>query len=204
MQAEPPKPKEHPEISAQDPLWKLMCRCWDSQPAARPTISNVLEELWRDMDNKQSNPWSRPNLLSALDDNASDSSDADLDIGPQQGDILTSLTPDVVPLGGSYSPSQAAEMCDPAHEEVLVTAQKILKRLETSSKGVPVMGTYIEAIVEVGSTLIEIVQNMDRSGEIAERLERRIWKLAMLLEDLAEKSSKCLNDEIDIRITRVQ
>lgn len=113
-------------------------------------------------------------------------------------------------------------MCDPAHEGVLLTAQNILKRLEISSKGVPVMGTYIGAIVEVGSTLIEIVQvdsigllsllmslkllpqNMERSGEMAKRLECSIWKLAMLLEDLAEKSNKCLNDEIDIRVTRVQ
>ena len=41
---EPPIPKDHPNLSARDPLWKLMRRCWNHDPTARPTMQEVLRE----------------------------------------------------------------------------------------------------------------------------------------------------------------
>ncbi|KAG8935599.1 hypothetical protein FRC00_010797, partial [Tulasnella sp. 408] len=44
MQDEPPVPGDHPCLPAYDPLWKLMRRCWSSDPEARPTMQEVLQE----------------------------------------------------------------------------------------------------------------------------------------------------------------
>ncbi|KAG8901267.1 RHO1 GDP-GTP exchange protein 2 [Tulasnella sp. 408] len=52
----PPKPEDHPDLPAQDPLWDLMRRCWNPLPAARPTIYEVLIELREDIDHKEHNP----------------------------------------------------------------------------------------------------------------------------------------------------
>ncbi len=42
---EPPIPKDHPNLPARDPLWKLMRRCWNNDPASRPTMQEVLREV---------------------------------------------------------------------------------------------------------------------------------------------------------------
>ncbi|KAG8950905.1 hypothetical protein FRC04_006969 [Tulasnella sp. 424] len=49
MQNELPIPKDHPKLPAYDPLWKLMRRCWDKTPAARPGMLEVLRELETDI-----------------------------------------------------------------------------------------------------------------------------------------------------------
>ncbi|KAG8946587.1 hypothetical protein FRC04_011565 [Tulasnella sp. 424] len=45
MLDEPPIPMEHPYLPANDPLWKLMHRCWNKDPTARPTMQEVRQEL---------------------------------------------------------------------------------------------------------------------------------------------------------------
>ncbi|KAG8973031.1 hypothetical protein FRC05_009146 [Tulasnella sp. 425] len=42
---EPPIPEDHPNLPAHDPLWKLMRRCWNYDPTARPTMQRVLREI---------------------------------------------------------------------------------------------------------------------------------------------------------------
>ncbi|KIO16631.1 hypothetical protein M407DRAFT_85788, partial [Tulasnella calospora MUT 4182] len=45
MQDRPPRWRDHPNLPAEDTLWKLMRRCWAKNPAARPTIREVLLEV---------------------------------------------------------------------------------------------------------------------------------------------------------------
>lgn len=45
MNNQHPKPEDHPELSASDPLWSLMRRCWDRTPEARPAMQEVLEKV---------------------------------------------------------------------------------------------------------------------------------------------------------------
>lgn len=41
MKHQPPNPEDHPNLFSSDPLWDVMRRCWDKNPAARPTIREV-------------------------------------------------------------------------------------------------------------------------------------------------------------------
>lgn len=45
MFGERPTAEEHPNLPANDPLWKLILRCWDSTPKSRPSIREVTGEV---------------------------------------------------------------------------------------------------------------------------------------------------------------
>lgn len=102
MQNQPPKPDDHPDLPAQDPLWKLMRRCWDPCPAARPTISELLikvrpydsflnpntlvnarlPKLREYMGLKQPNLQSSSYLVAPIDGGGSDYSETDFEVDP--------------------------------------------------------------------------------------------------------------------------
>ncbi|KIO15467.1 hypothetical protein M407DRAFT_47230, partial [Tulasnella calospora MUT 4182] len=45
IQYQLPNPEDHPDLPASDPLWGLIHRCWDRTPAARPTITEIRQEV---------------------------------------------------------------------------------------------------------------------------------------------------------------
>ncbi|KIO20883.1 hypothetical protein M407DRAFT_29487 [Tulasnella calospora MUT 4182] len=47
----PPQPEEHPNITANDPLWDTMNQCWNKEPSARPDIQTVRELLLKQKKN---------------------------------------------------------------------------------------------------------------------------------------------------------
>lgn len=46
IQGPTPKSEEHPNLPPDDDLWNLIRRCWNTDPTARPTMREVLRELW--------------------------------------------------------------------------------------------------------------------------------------------------------------
>lgn len=42
---EKPEPEDHPELAGSDPVWRLIHRCWDPAPQARPTMLEVIQEV---------------------------------------------------------------------------------------------------------------------------------------------------------------
>ncbi|KAG8930929.1 hypothetical protein FRC01_002065, partial [Tulasnella sp. 417] len=79
MQDQPPNPKNHPKLPANDPLWALMRRCWNKTPALRPTIREVLLELLGQIFQEESNPSTATGLPSIAEDGATEGSDMDID-----------------------------------------------------------------------------------------------------------------------------
>ncbi|KAG8950904.1 hypothetical protein FRC04_006968, partial [Tulasnella sp. 424] len=141
MQNEPPVPKDHPNLPAYDTLWKLMRRCWDKTPAARPGMLEVLRELENDI---------------------------------------------------SYDSTTGTRI----PEAVLLAAREMLKTLQGNSPVIPVLGKYIEAAAEVGLTLVEIVQTLNRSKNMTNSLELNPLELANLLKGLVEQSKQRRRDDI--------
>ncbi|KAG8955542.1 hypothetical protein FRC00_005323, partial [Tulasnella sp. 408] len=172
LQDQPPKPDHHPNLPADDPLWKLMRRCWDKTATARPTMREVLVEI--------------PEAL---------------DQGGNLSLLVTNLAP---PEDSSPSPPQAEEAHDQIPEDALLVAHKILESLAVSSKAIPIIGRYVEAAVDVGLALIEVVQTIKISEDMATRLTLNLWKLAMHLQDLEGNSSQPGGDEIAAHIVDIQ
>lgn len=40
-----PDPGSHPKLPESDSLWELMRRCWTSEPAERPSMSQIIQEV---------------------------------------------------------------------------------------------------------------------------------------------------------------
>ena len=44
----PARPQEAQELGLTDPMWDMTIRCWDQDPAQRPTMIEVIGLLWRE------------------------------------------------------------------------------------------------------------------------------------------------------------
>ncbi|KAG8955877.1 hypothetical protein FRC04_006324 [Tulasnella sp. 424] len=80
IQDHPPIQEDHPKLPPDDSLWKLMHRCWNYDPLARPTMGEVLLELLGQINHEESNPRSRPDLASITHFNLDDVIDEDGDV----------------------------------------------------------------------------------------------------------------------------
>ncbi|KAG9038313.1 hypothetical protein FS837_001264, partial [Tulasnella sp. UAMH 9824] len=76
---QPPRQEDHPDLVPTDPLWSLMRQCWNMIPEMRPSIREVLRELWKDICKEEFDLWSRPGLPLAPHSDDTSSPDMDLD-----------------------------------------------------------------------------------------------------------------------------
>ncbi|KAG9025147.1 hypothetical protein FS837_005065, partial [Tulasnella sp. UAMH 9824] len=201
-----PKPEEHLDLPRGDHLWNLIRRCWDKNPEARPTMQEVLWELWGEI------PWQESGQRSTLcpppaaGPDRSEHPDMDLDTRAtkSQETICTrDHTRHLVP--GSLSPGTPEDdRTLDAIAEVLPAARRIFGSLEVKSKVIPVIGKYITAAADVGLMLVGIVQAIDRNPNIGNSLSSNVWDLAVSLDQLQEQSAQQRQGGIRAGITDIR
>ncbi|KAG8893406.1 hypothetical protein FRC01_013613, partial [Tulasnella sp. 417] len=141
---------------------------------------------------------------------------------PKGGVLPLPPTNPVVP-GGPMRTLEAEEACD-SIAGVVLTARKVFKSLDLHSKIIPGIGGYIAAAVEVGLTLVEMVElgsmessvtflplesglqanYIDKCEPLASSLVSSTRELTVLLELLHKKASCPQDREISACIMNIQ
>ncbi|KAG8917837.1 Ankyrin repeat and protein kinase domain-containing protein 1, partial [Tulasnella sp. 417] len=152
-----PRPEEHPDFPRGDHLWNLIHRCWDKNPASRPTMQEVLRELWGEMSREESGRLITVRPLPNEEIDASERPYVDLDTPATaiQTRIYIQDTWNPVPGSPDDSSSSGPEVGGTLNAigGVLPAARRIFGGLEVNSKVIPVIGRFVRAAAEVGLML---------------------------------------------------
>lgn len=205
-----PTPEDHPGLASSDPLWSLMRRCWDPAPQARPTMLEVIQELRNGMRHEEAGSSSIPSFRQAFKDidNFNHSTEPDLDV--EVPILTTTATGQAAGLAPDSSSDaftsiiKGKEDVEAIDVEEASKPENVFKRLKQEAKDIKIVGMYIEAAVDIGSTVLEIAQAVNSNQDMSAGLDSNAKKLADLLENLKQLSNSQQTESAILCLTDIQ